>query len=521
MDILAGLNEQQRRAAQATVGPLAIVAGPGTGKTKTLTARLAYLLHDGSIEPKEVVALTFSNKAAKEIRERLHGLLPGSSLPDVFTFHALGNELLRTVGQQRPIIDDVTRRELLATLPKPTTGKRSAPRELAARLSKAKTALSAINASDASLLAAYEQLLDERQIYDFDDLLVHAYRLLRDEPSIRTYRYVVVDEFQDTSELQYELMRLLAVDGNVCVIGDPNQSIYGFRGAGTQLFERFKHDYPAFQTVTLTVNYRSAPQIVAAANSIFDRAPQLTAHKTGPGSIQTVQTSNEHSEAAYVLGEIERGIGGSDMLKATEVADPQALRTYAVLYRTHRAARILQRDFADAGIPYQIVGEGSPYEQPGLQALIGVMRHRAAPNTTTEQQLRSLPPLKTYTVPQLRALLDQLPQNDTLSVADLAEHIAKTFGLDEAIDAQDLRQFSSVLVQFGSCTQGLVSCLAYIDRIAEHEFYDASIDTVTLLTIHSAKGLEFPCVFLCAAEEGILPKKQHGDVHEERRLFYV
>lgn len=487
MQIFEELNKQQRQAVEAGDGAVLIVAGPGTGKTRTLTARMAYLLA-GGIHPNEMVALTFTNKAAREMRDRLTVLVGNSAnLPKICTFHALAADLLKHSGDERKLVKPAEQQEIIKSLNRPQALKGLSLRELTLAISRAKTSLGTLlDEAVRRMLETYEATLAEQGVYDFDDLLTKAYQLLQAEKAGRPcYRYVLVDEFQDTSDLQYELLKLLGSGENIFAIGDPNQSIYAFRGAGAEMFTRFRADFPAVKEIALTENYRSCPQIVRLANAIFPDSPQLRPQARAPGNAQSVETLNEYSEAAYVLGEIEQGIGGTTMLSASGHYDVREPRDYAVLYRTHRAGKAVQRAFAEAGIPHQIAGEGSPYEQPEVQAIITELR-------TTEIS------------------------SDT-PVYDAARKIAERLRLPP----DKLAQFFGTLVQFGS---DICACLKYLDDIAEQEFYDPSVNAVTLMTVHASKGLEFPRVFLIAAEESILPKitkKDPGDIDEEKRLFYV
>lgn len=524
MQFLQALNAQQRQAAEADDGPVLIVAGPGTGKTKTLTARIVYLLEDKKAKPSEIIALTFTHKAAREMRERLESVLGERvGLPKVTTFHAFGAGLLKDSRDSKKLLNEQQRTEIIGRLAKPAAWKNMTVRDLGLFISRTKTdPQGPDDESVRQMLQGYEAALAEQGLYDFDDLLVRSFQLLRVNGSkILNYKYVLVDEFQDTSNLQYEFLKLLGTEENIFAIGDPNQSIYAFRGAGEAMFDRFREDFPKVEEINLTVNYRSVPAIVTLANTIFPNAPQLESYRKEPGSVRLVQTLNEYSEAAYVLGEVEKGIGGSDMLKASGHTDVHEPRDYAVLYRTHRAARALQRAFAEAGVPYQIAGDGSPYERPEIQAIIEIMRYIHSPDEQARQSLLRLPALSRFPPIQLEVLLVKLSERSGVAICDLAAEIATSLSLEKE---QNLQQFFGSLVQFGTCEAGLGMALEHIEEISQSEFYDPSVNAVTLLTIHASKGLEFPYVFLVAAEEGILPKLDRngeGDLQEERRLFYV
>jgi superfamily I DNA/RNA helicase len=521
MSLYKELNEQQRRAVEAEDGPVLIVAGPGTGKTKTLTARIAHLLTTG-VAPGEITALTFTNKAAKEMRERVMGLLGHKqTLPRIATFHALGHEFLsQQTDEPLRFVGEAERLAIIRALPKSTELKALSSRELAGRISRSKNSLSLKTDDLAKLVARYNKALVEKGWHDFDDLLAQTYQLLSDDMAIRqavakTCRYLLVDEFQDTNELQYQLLRLIRGSDNLFIIGDPLQSIYGFRGASGGIFQRFKIDFPAAQEITLTTNYRSAPEIIALSNAVFPDAPELRAYQKQSGRVQAVQVLNDFSEANWIVSEIDQHLGGTDMLKSHSTDDSRAqirqFSDYAVLYRTHRVAKVLEQKMADSGIPYQVVGDDSPYEQPLIKTILQTLRFLAEGEA---------PSVKGVSPSQLETLLGDVDMGQPLS--RLVEAIIRKLGLDQEGTHQRLSQFMSTLVHFDA--KPLADYLKHIDDIAEQGFYDAGAEAVTLLTIHAAKGLEFTHVFLVGAEEGLLPfmrKDKPTDVEEERRLFYV
>lgn len=347
---------------------------------------------------------------------------------------------------------------------------------------------------------------------DFDDLLQSTYQLLRDDPTVRAkiqkrFKYFLVDEFQDTNLLQYEILKLLAKNGNIFVIGDPNQSIYGFRGASGTIFEKFKSDFPDHLEITLTKNYRSVPPIVRLSNALFENAPDLEAAIDSAGQARVVQVLNEYGEAEWILGEIQRAIGGGDFTRAVSDdsrAQHRRLSDFAVLYRSRPVAQTFQKLLAESGLPYQVVGDGSPYDQPQIQAVISLMR-AAVSGEPVE--------LEGYGSAEQRYLSEQLDKAGEASPSALAEKIIDILDIEPS---RDLQQFTGVLVRF----KDVPSALKYFDEIAENGFYDPSADAITLLTIHASKGLEFPHVFLIGAEEGVLPSAR-GDEAEEKRLFYV
>ncbi|HEV7454766.1 MAG TPA: ATP-dependent helicase [Candidatus Saccharimonadales bacterium] len=506
MQFLDELNDQQRLAAEAGDGPVLIIAGPGTGKTKTLTARIAYVLRTGRAQPSEILALTFTKKAAEEMASRVAALV--TQTPRISTFHALCQELL---GAEEPFVSEPARIQIIKGLSKPPSLKGLSSRELGLLISRAKN-MADDDPAVIKLTHAYDKALHSQGLRDFDDLLVKTRNLLQGDDAARQviqerYKYIFVDEFQDTNKLQYELLQLLRGNDNLFVIGDPNQSIYGFRGASGSIFAQFMTDFPDGTRITLTANYRSVPQVVALANNIFTADAPLIAQTNRPGSVRAVQVLNEYSEANWVTAEIQRAIGGGDMLRAVSDDDRNShrtLRDFAILYRSRSAATTMQKIIDESGLPYQIVGEGSPYEQPQAQALIALLRAAATGDT---------PELEGFTAHETRAVQDLLAQYDGASPSKLAERLIGILGFEQTAS---LRQFSNALVRFSDLRQAIV----YFDTIAETHFYDPKADAVTLLTIHAAKGLEFPYVFLVAAEEGILPHAKANE-DEERRLFYV
>jgi DNA helicase II / ATP-dependent DNA helicase PcrA len=502
------LNEQQRRAVEAGDGPVLIVAGPGTGKTKTLTARIAYLLATKRADASQILALTFTKKAAEEMQSRVQRLVQTNALPRIATFHALCQDLL---GGDVPFVTEPVRLQIIKSLPKPAALKGMSSRDLGLLISRAKN-MADDDPAVLRLQRAYDKALHGQGMRDFDDLLVQALAAIRSDETLRGkmhnhYRYILVDEFQDTNKIQYELLQAMRGTDNLFVIGDPNQSIYGFRGASGSIFEQFIADFPATTKIALTANYRSAAEIVAIANAVFGGDTPLAAQTNKAGAVRAVQVLNEYSEANWVLSEIQRMIGGGDMLLAVSDDDRmvhRTLRDFAILYRSRAAAQAIQKAIDASGLPYQIVGEGSPYEQPQPQALIALLRAAA----TSDQ-----PDIEGFTSAEIRAVQDLLMQYDGASPRKLAERLADILGFERT---HNLRQFLNTLVRFRDVDEAIT----YFDAIAETRFYDPRADVITLLTVHAAKGLEFPYVFVIGAEEGILPHSKSA-VDEERRLFYV
>lgn len=505
MELLQELNKEQRDAATITSGPVLVIAGPGTGKTKTLVAHSTYLVEQCQVDPGQILVLAFTKKTAEEIQTRIRSAHARGVL--VSTFHALCYEIL---GSNIHMATDAERLQIIAHLPKAAAYKRLSSRELALLISRAKSTISASPAPLQQLVDAYDSAMREQGLLDFDDLLLRVYELLQQDNktcATRQYSHILVDEFQDTNRLQYELLRLLCASDNLFVIGDPKQSIYGFRGASGGIFDQFLSDFPATNVAVLTVNYRSCPQIVAVGNATFVDSAGLRANKTAPGQVRTVQVYNEYSEANWVLGAIRQAIGGSDMLNGVsddDAYDHLTLKDFAILYRNRSAAIALQKRIAESGLPYQVVGEGSPYEQPPIQAILSILR------SVSNGGPISLPNISTQACRTLQAALGNA---DQLRPHEVAEKAIALLGFELSTS---LQEFIGTLIRFS----GLTEAVGYFDKIAETNFYDQNADAITLLTIHASKGLEFPYVFLLACEEDTLPYIG-ADREEEKRLFYV
>jgi DNA helicase-2/ATP-dependent DNA helicase PcrA len=521
-------NTEQKTAIEYGDGPLCIVAGPGSGKTRTLTARIAYLIQQAHVPPEHIVALTFTNKAAHEMRERVSTLLGVEAKATLIsTFHALARTLL---GDKTSLVDEPTRIKIIHGIIHTRHMKGRSVRDVGLGISRAKNQLEPV--SDpviAELVQAYDAELTTMGLQDFDDLLrnLHTALVQGTSPEKPQFRHILVDEFQDTNALQYAILQLLDTTGNVFVIGDPLQSIYGFRGASAGVFDQFERDWPETRRITLYVNYRSAPKVVGLANTLFPDAPQLSAHRPNLGKACLVEVLNEYGEADWIVSEIERQIGGSDMLRSDKYHAAGTGRTFsdfAVLYRTHAAAKTLQAALEASGIPYQIAGEGSPYFDPAVQIVLQSLGFLEGRIEAVEAEGFTSPQLKRVLVP----LKDSSIVPEASNIVVLTGQIIEKLGLSYEKHPK-LRQFTNSLLAFKPMK--LSAYLDHVATMAEQAYYDPTAEAVTLLTIHAAKGLEFPCVFLVGAEEGILPYALRGTgsgvqldkklLAEEKRLFYV
>jgi DNA helicase-2/ATP-dependent DNA helicase PcrA len=529
--ILDQLDPEQRTAAEITHGPLLIVAGPGTGKTRTLTHRLAHLIADRGVAPDACLAITFTRRAAGEMRERLKQLL-GSDAERlaVMTFHALGLSILEEHGTRLGLDGPVrvaTRASCLELLQKALdVGQRKASR-LLDRISQHKRRPTddlplplgervgvrgadqskhpTDSPSDPEALDVYQKLLRSQNLVDFDDLVALPVELLEAGPDLvdhyrSRYQWISVDEYQDVDQLQYRLIRLLAPpDGNLCVIGDPDQAIYGFRGGDVSYFQRFQADFPSARTVSLVRNYRSTRTIVDASLQVMEPASLITdrsleARLEGPERIEIHGCSTDRAEAEFVVHSIERMIGGSTFFSMdsgrVEAHEGEALSfgDFAVLYRTDAQAAPLVEAFARSGIPFQKRSHDLLADQPAVRALVLAMEDLP--------QDRPVPDLVEQAAAQVR---EEHPQIDTALLA------LRSPG---ARHRESPSQFLSELA-LG----------------VDVDLWDPRADRVALLTLHAAKGLEFPVVFIVGCEDGLIPlhwgSPDDSDLAEERRLLFV
>ncbi len=512
---LRDLDPDQRAAAEIVSGPLLIVAGPGTGKTRTLTHRIAHMIADHDVPAEACLAITFSRRAAGEMSERLIHLLPdrGDRVP-VMTFHALGlaiaSENARRLGlpDSFRVADDEERQGLLVE--RLGLKQRTAKRALA-EISRAKrSGRSADPATEADqTLLRYQQLMREEAIVDFDDLILLPVKLLEGDAQLAAdyrsrWRWISVDEYQDIDDSQYRLVRqLVSPGGNICAIGDPDQSIYGFRGANPEVFLRFNQDFPEARTVQLTKNYRSSQTIVDAAlqavaptSLVDDRSLRSLATDTELVRIETCAT--ERAEAEFVVHTIERLIGGSTFFSMdsgrveTHEGESLSFADFAVLYRTDAQADVLVEALARSGIPYQKKSHRSLTDEPAVQAML---RH-------LQGELREAGSGRSA-VDLLKQAADAVWENHP----DAADHLAQLHPLAERCDDDPARLLTELAMG------------------VDADLWDSRADRVSLLTLHASKGLEFPVVFLVGCEDGLLPlrwsKTDEADTAEERRLFFV
>jgi DNA helicase II / ATP-dependent DNA helicase PcrA len=548
--VLAGLDPDQLAAAGAGPGPLLIVAGPGTGKTRTLTHRLAHLVAERQVPPEQCLAITFTRRACTELQERLHALVPEQApRMQVTTFHGLGLRILREqheavgLGAGFRVADDAERLELLGEQLGCTEreARRLLPELL--RRKRARAArwpdLDPEPSEVAAPLARYQAALRKLDLVDLDDLLALPVTLLAGDAALAAryrdrFRMVAVDEYQDVDELQYRLLRLLTTaGGDVCVIGDPDQAIYGFRGADVGFFLRFGQDFPTATTVRLTRNYRSSPAIVAGAlqaiapaSLVRDRVLAAAAGQDPPARITIHQAASEQAEAEFVVATIDRLLGGSSFLSldsgradgAAELA--LSFADVAVLYRTDAQAGPLAEALGRAGMPFQKRSHDRLLQRPAVRAVV--------------RALRDQPPQRTRSLPaRLAAAAEEASAAAVAAAPTAAAEVTVEAAGPDAVAARaadpaaELRAAVELLAPLAErCGDDLGRFLAELALGEEVDTWDPRADRVSLLTLHAAKGLEFPVVFLVGCEDGLLPLRWGGRLDpdqaaEERRLFFV
>jgi len=514
--LLADLDADQARAATIVDGPLAIIAGPGSGKTRVLTCRIAHLVLERNVPAAACLAVTFTRRATEELRARLAVLMPrhGRDVA-VHSFHSLGLTILRAhasalgLPAEFRVADEAERKAVLAAALEISESRAS---DLLRSISRLKRTGEAAGAEERAALAILSRAGRIQGWVDFDDLVVHAVDLLERDAEIAArwrarFSHILADEFQDVDGRQYRLLQLLAgPPGNLCVIGDPNQAIYGFRGADATCFARFAADYPAANTVRLVNNYRSTATIVAASAQVVGMPTGSIARELQDRIVVHV-AEDEDAEADFVAASIEALLGGHDMLSAGRrtavgrgTATSLSFADFAVLYRTDAQAIPLRRAFDRAGIPFKKSSPAAIGGHPGVRALLSALTADAAGSATSTVGLRD----------RLAAAAEIVRKDASVSAADLVAAHAWLTELSEsdkvAGDEARLRE------QVALCT--------------EVDFHDAGADRVSLMTMHAAKGLEFSVVFIVGMEDGLVPliwgaADLPDDLDEERRLLYV
>lgn len=600
--LLTGMNDRQAEAVQTTEGPLLIMAGAGSGKTRVLTHRIAYLIDEKLVNPWNILAITFTNKAAREMKERAYTLNPATEDCLIATFHSMCVRILRReadhIGYNRnfTIVDPSEQRTLMKRILKTLNldPKKWNERAILGTISNAKNDLIdevayAALAGDmyteivAKCYEMYQKELRQSEAMDFDDLIMLTLRLFDKNPDVLTYyqqryQYIHVDEYQDTNHAQYQLVKLLASRfKNICVVGDADQSIYGWRGADMQNILDFEKDYPEAKVVLLEENYRSTKTILQAANDVIknnrNRRPKNLWTQNADGEdIVYYRANDEQDEALFVAKTIDELSSTSDYV----------YRDFAVLYRTNAQSRNIEEALLKANIPYTMVGGTKFYSRKEIRDVISYLNLIAntSDNISFERVVnepkRGVGPgtvekIRNFAAGQEMSLLDASSQImlslvkgkaaqavfdfanlilnlreqlDELTVTELVELVLERTGYTEQLVAQatlesqarieNIEEFLSVTKNFDEDSENdteetgldrLSRFLNDLALIADTDDGDQESSEVTLMTLHAAKGLEFPVVFIIGMEENVFPlsraAEDEDELEEERRLAYV
>ena len=591
---LATLNQAQREAVQHTEGPLLVVAGAGSGKTRVLTHRVAHLVEDLKVKPNQILAITFTNKAAGEMRERLERMLGATARAIwILTFHAACGRMLRREAERLgyrstfSIYDDQDQVRLvkacLEELGKDP--KRFSPRGIHSQISRAKNELvspedylarvaSFWDQTVAEVYELYQRRLHASNAVDFDDMLMLTVQVFERFPEAlahwqKSFRYILVDEYQDTNHAQYRLLQLLGAEhGNVCAVGDQDQSVYGFRGADIRNITEFESDFPGTHVVTLEQNYRSTNSILRAANAVIEqnteRKPKHLFSDLGEGEpVHVVELEDEHSEARFVAAEIAGLIDQG--LSASEIA---------VFYRTNAQSRVLEDVLVRQDVPYQVIGGPRFYERAEIRdatayltvlvnpsdagsllrianrprrgigdtSLARVVSHADTTGRTlwealadpeaagvTSAACRAIRGFRS-TMESLMAQAQDLPVDEVLERMLEKTGILDTYEAERTIEArgriENLQELVGVAREYRQQTAdaSLAGFLQDISLVSDQDTIADDRGLVTLMTLHNAKGLEFKAVYAIGMEEGIFPHMrsiEEQGVEEERRLCYV
>ncbi|MBN2016713.1 MAG: UvrD-helicase domain-containing protein [Candidatus Cloacimonetes bacterium] len=538
-DFLSQLNDEQKRAVQYYPGPLLILAGPGTGKTRTLTARIAYCIKERGIKPQNILAVTFTNKAAEEMKERLDLLLDTTSKEElhVSTFHSFGYSILREHAgyfkrnSHFGILDEHDKQRFL--LEKTECNKKDV-KKLSEEISKIKltaTPPSKIRKQvTKSCFEKYEKALRQFNLFDIEDMIYKPVILLQNEESLRDFyqrklQFILIDEFQDIDAAQYQLIRLIKPDrnANLTAIGDPNQAIYGFRGADVGYIDKFKKDYSQTVTISLLTSYRCSDTILRASNQVIQNQDMLSGLHEGV-KVNISSHGTDKSEAEFIAREIEQLIGGvrffsmdSSITDGSEGSQVKSLADVAILCRLKAQISALEKALNDHSIPYQKVTEISLFFEEPVKSILDVLR--LALNPSNLFLIDELLKRNVLTMPDLNELKTCLIEHNVQQALDM---IIKKFFKEKVRLEESVRKMMNYVENFDD---DFDTFLKFTILGAGVDTSDFTLERVNILTLHAAKGLEFDCVFIAGCEDSILPyslfEDKKCDLDEERRLFYV
>lgn len=553
--LLNDLNPQQREAVLHTDGPMIILAGAGSGKTRVLTYKVMYLMLEKGISPEEILMVTFTNKAAQEMKERMmkffssiHNEGP-SSQPFVATFHSLCARILRIDGEQIGIskrfviYDDSDQQEAVKEAMNKLliSPKDFKPTSVLATISQAKNELiyedeyatfarGLFQQTVAKIYPLYQRILKENDALDFDDLILQTIKLFKQNPDLLKkyqdrFRYILIDEYQDTNRAQYVLSKLLAGERkNICVVGDFSQSIYSWRGADYRNLMKFTNDFPQTKTFSLSQNYRSTQKILDAASAVISKNTshpvlKLWTENSEGESIEIYEATNEQDEADFII----RSLISLGVSRLSDVA---------VLYRTNAQSRVVEEAFLHHGIPYRLVGGTRFYERKEIKDVLSYLRHTANPKETIS--LKRLEKLGKGRLKKFFEYLDRQDNVDDIPTIEILDSVLSATDYLELYDEKDeedrarlenIKELRSVALAFPNITEFLENVALVEQEYTSGPKEKANKQGVTLMTLHAAKGLEFPIVFMIGMEEGLFPHSRalmdKHELEEERRLCYV
>lgn len=552
-DLLEDLNPIQQQAVKATEGPVLILAGAGSGKTRVLTYRVAYLISEKKVPAENILCLTFTNKAAGEMVDRIRHLLQTTNYqlpttPVMGTFHSFCAKILRRDGlsvglppgfaiyDESDALDAI--KEAMGNLgisPQKTSPSAvrntisGAKNELISSLEYPQYARGYFQEIVAKIYLEYQKILENNHALDFDDLLLYTIKMFQTDPTILIryqiqFKYILIDEYQDTNPAQYLISKYLASrHKNICVVGDASQSIYAFRGADFRNIVNFEKDYPSSKVFNLEQNYRSSQNILDAAHSVISKNRthpilKLWTEKSGGEKIEVVEARNEVEEALFIISKLQK-----------------PLSNYAVLYRTNAQSRSLEEQFLKAGVPYRLVGGINFYERKEIKDVLSYLRLLQNPTDSVSLK-RAEKTGKGRLAKVLEVYSEISSQLDKYSTLDLLDVVLSKTGylayLDDGTDigksrVENVKELRSVAEEFPSLTEFLenVALLESSERPNGRAKDENRAEVVTLMTLHNAKGLEFETVFMVGMEEGLFPHSRSmldpNELEEERRLCYV
>lgn len=597
MDLLNGLNKAQKEAVLHVDGPLLILAGAGSGKTRVLTHRIAYLINEKDIHPGSILAITFTNKAAKEMRERIDNLVGvGSDSIWVSTFHSMCVRMLRRdiekidYDKSFVIFDYTDQQTVVKDCLKELNlnDKNYPPKSMLEMIGRAKDDLmtpdifAKMHAEDfrmnkiAKIYELYQKKLKQNNALDFDDIIVLTIKLFLESPEVlkyyqRKFKYILVDEYQDTNTAQYSLISLLAQESrNLCVVGDDDQSIYGWRGANIRNILDFEKEFKGAKVIKLEQNYRSTQTILDAANHVIKnnlgrKNKSLWTDNEEGDRIKYLECSNEHDEAYFVASEIKR----------LSMAQDRSYKEFAILYRINAMSRVVEEMLMKEGISYKIFGGLKFYDRKEIKDVLAYLRviQNPADNISLKRIINEpkrgignatldvaekFSNLKGVSIFSIISAADEIPdlsrasaklekfvslinsfrvQSQIMTASEMIQEVIERTGIlkgyeeEDTLEAQsrieNIKELISVALEFEATNEekGLVDFLAHVSLVSDIDTMNEDSDYVALMTLHSAKGLEFPVVFLVGMEEGVFPgyrsMTSETELEEERRLCYV